>query len=128
MGDSILSFNPNDFAILEKNLIYICIQHESSTINSADSWESFRDTPQTINWVNERRISISSHWVHIKLNFSYDIDGRKIKKALITVKSYSMSHKINRVFLQSKLFEHQFSGFIDLNSIMSLNIRLLKIL
>ena len=66
--------NSCDFSIFKKNFVNICIQHISASMDSTESRKSFWKTTKSIDWVQERRIAISSGRLKIKLHFFNCID------------------------------------------------------
>lgn len=128
MGDTISTFNSNNFTIFEKNFVDISVQHECSTIDGTDSGETFWNTSQSVNWINEWWISVSSHWVHVQLNFSNNFNGWKVHKSFISIKSDSVTNKINSVFFQPEFLEHCFSWGFHVNFFVSLWVVFFEIL
>jgi len=54
-----------DLAVLEKNFVHIGIKHEGSSIDSTNSRKSFGNTSQSVDRIDEGRVSVSSHGVHV---------------------------------------------------------------
>ena len=85
VGDTIAVLDSDNLAVFEEDFVDIGVQHEGPTIHSADPGESFRDAAQTVDGVDEGRISIPAHGVGVKLDFADDLDGRQGDKAFIVV-------------------------------------------
>jgi len=106
MSNTICVLYSNYFSILKQYLINICVEHESSSIDSTDSRKPFWNTTKTINRINKWRVTISTHGISIKLNFSNHLDGRKTQEFLVSVESNCMSNEINSVWFQTKFLKH----------------------
>lgn len=128
MSNTIGALYSDDFTILEQNFANVGIKHKCSTIDSTDSWKSFWNTTQSINWINEWWVSISAHWIHIKLDLSDDFDGWFIHETLVSEQSDSVSDEVNCILLKTKLFEHKLCWLINVNFFVSFWIFLLKVL
>ena len=106
VGNTIAVLHSDNLAIFEQNLVDVGVQHESSTVDSTDPGESFGDATQTVDRVDEGRVSISSHRVGVKLNFADHLDCGQSNEALIGVESNSMTNEVNGVWLQPKFLKH----------------------
>ena len=54
LGNTIRALNSDNLAIFVKNFVDVSVQHESSAVNGTDPRETFGDTSQTENGVDER--------------------------------------------------------------------------
>lgn len=55
LGNSVRALHSNHLSVIVQDFSDVGVQHESSTVNSADSRKSFGDTAETEDRVDERR-------------------------------------------------------------------------
>ena len=127
LGDALRAFNSANFAIFKEDFIDVSVQHEGSSINSADSWEAFRNASQTEDGVDEGW-RVFAHGIHVELDLSDQFDSWTVQKAVIGVQSNCMSNEIDCVFFQPVFVKHFLSRSIDLDSIVGFGFTLFEIL
>lgn len=97
--NAVWAFDSNNSPVLEEYLIDVSVQHESASVDSADSRKPFRDASQPEDGVDEGTW-VFAHRVHVKLNFPDEIDGRSIQEAVISVEGDCVADEVNGVLFE----------------------------
>ena len=62
-GSLITALDTDDFAIFHEHLVHLRVQHVGTAVDSAQSGKCLRKTSETINWIKEWTVAISSDGV-----------------------------------------------------------------
>jgi hypothetical protein len=112
-GNLIIGLDSSDFSIFTKeNLVNVGVEHVSTSMDSAKSRETFRKTSQTIDRIEERRITILSKGFDVKLDLLDSFDGRLGEVLIISEESDCMSQEINGIIFKFMLLENIRHGLL----------------
>ena len=86
LGDFFTALYSADHSIfIEEYLVNVLVEHESTSVDSAHSGETFWDTTKTVDGVYEWRVSVSTMGVHVELDFINSFNGRSLNEGVISV-------------------------------------------
>lgn len=119
LGSFITTLDTSDLSIIAiDNFIDVLIEHESTTIDGAHSGETFRNTTETIDGIDERRVSVSTVGVHVELDLIDSFNGRSVDEVIISVEGNSVTNEINSVGGEIEFLDQSreiFLGSIDIS-------------
>ena len=102
-----LTFNSADFPIfIKEHFIYIGVEHESASVNSAHPGESLGNSTKAVERVDKRRVSVKVDRVHVHFYFFYYIQGWVLHEVVICVECNCVPNKIDCVLSKVKFFEN----------------------
>lgn len=106
LGDLLSLSDSCNLSIFENDFIDISVQHEGTSIDGTHSGESFWDTSQSVDWVDEWGITVSSMRIHIELDFFDSEMSWLLQEIIISVKGNSVSQEISGVWLKLELLNN----------------------
>lgn len=103
----VTTLDTSHFSIItEQNFITISVEHEGSTMNCAKSWEGLWKTSNTINWIQEWTVTISSLWWKIQLHLLYSVGSWLNEISVLILQCDCMTQEINGLLANSKVIEN----------------------
>jgi hypothetical protein len=127
-GDShlISSLDTVGGSVLHQNFIDILIEHKGSTVNGANSGESFWQTTKTVDGVDVRRCSVAREGVAVDLQFLDSRQCRLIHVFLIQLETHGVRNELMRIWNQSEFCVEFFHGhFGEIAAFVSLRLLLI---
>mgnify|MGYP006976780602 CR=1 FL=1 len=113
LGNFISTLDSTNLSVfIEKNLVNILVEHESTSVNGAHSRETFRDTSESIDRVDERRLTVSAMRIHIELNSLDGFNHRSVNEAIISVKGNSVTNEVDSVGTKIELLDQGREGLL----------------
>lgn len=94
--------------LIKDNFFAISVQHVGSTMNCTKSWEGLWKSTNTIDWVKEWTVTISSLGVKIKLHLLYCVNCWLAKICILVMKGHSMAQEINCILVDTIFGENIF--------------------
>jgi len=80
-----------NFAIgIESNLVNALVEHEGTSMDSTESREAFWKTTESIDWIKEWTVTVSSLRIEIQLHFLDGVDCRLKKICVLVLESNCM--------------------------------------
>lgn len=96
--------------VVVQDLFNVLVEHESTTLDRTHSRETFRNTTKTVDWVDERRVTISSDGVHIQFDFVDSFDSRSFQELVIRVQRNGVTDEIDSIWFQIELAQQLSHG------------------
>jgi hypothetical protein len=81
-------------------------------VNGTEARETLRKSTKTINGIEERRVTVLTKRVNVKLDLLQGFLSRSLKIVIIVVESDCMTQEINSVVLKLKLLENISHGLL----------------
>jgi len=98
LGSFVTALDASDLSgFVIDDFIDILVEHESTTIDGAHSGETFGDTTETIDGIDERRVSVSTVGIHVELDLINSFNGRSVDEVIISVEGNSVTNEINGI-------------------------------
>ncbi len=105
------------------DFINILVEHESTTIDGAHSGETFGDTTETIDGIDEGRVSVSTVGIHVELDLIDGFNSGSLDEAIISVKSDGVTNEINSVGGEIELLDQSLERFLGaINTLVSFGV------
>jgi len=105
-GIGAASDTANLATLVINDLLNVLIQHESTTMDGAHSGETFGDTTQTVDGVQEGRVTISAMRVHVQLDLLDALISGSLNETIISVKGNSVTDEIDDIDGKIVLLDH----------------------
>jgi hypothetical protein len=96
----------NNLARLEQDLVNVRVEHVGAAVDSAQSAERLWQTTKTIDWVEERRVTVLAKRVHVKSHLANRVNRGLLEIRVITMECNSVSKEINSVLRKTVGLEH----------------------
>ena len=97
LGSVFSTSDSDSLSIFEQNLVNLGVEHVSSSMNCAKSGESLRKTSKTVDWVQERRVTISSNGLEVKLDLENCVCSWLVQVIVCSMECHGVTKEINRV-------------------------------
>lgn len=112
------SLDTRHLTILIQDLIDVCVQHVSSTVDGGQTSKALRELTQSVKRVNVGRLSVASHGIHIQSNTVDGLSGLPGFGDVIVrlVQSHGVSDKVTGGSLERELIVyilHGASGHVE---------------
>lgn len=103
--------------VVVEDLIDVLVEHEGTSLDRTHSREAFWDTTETIDGVDERRVTVTADRIHVKLDFIDGFNGGTVEETIIGEQRDSVTNEIDGVGFEFELvqeFSHGHAGEIVL--------------
>lgn len=111
-----VALDAHHLAVLEQDFVDVRVQHERAAVDGADAGESLGDPTQPVNRVDEGRVTVPAHRVHVQLDLIDQVDGWELHKGLVVIQGDCVSDKVDCVGFQFELVQHVFGGLVHIDS------------
>lgn len=105
-GFLLAAANSADLAILiEEHFVDGLIEHVGSAVDGAKARETFGETAETVDRVEERRVSVFADRFDVELHFLESLHAGAHTVVVVDFERDGVTQKVNRVFLEGILLE-----------------------
>lgn len=105
LGDLFSLSDSSNLSVFENDFIDISIEHEGSSVDGTHSGESLWNSSQSVDWIDEWRITVSSVRVHVELDFLDSVNSWLLKEIVVGIESDGVSQEISSVWLKLELLD-----------------------
>ena len=87
---------------IEKNLINVRVEHVGTTVDSTETRERLRQASKAVHWVQERRVTVLAHRLHIQLHFLAGVNCRGLEIGVLDMKGDSVAQEVDCLGLEAE--------------------------
>lgn len=104
LGDFISRLDTTDLSILTVDeAIHRLVEHVSTSVNCRKTRETFRQSAQTIHWVNERRTTILHHRIQVQLAGLDCWTACLVHVSVVALQGNGVANEVNGPLLKPEL-------------------------
>jgi len=101
-GGFLAATNTDGATGLEKNLVHRGVKHVSAAVDGAETREGLGEATKTVDGVEEGRVTVLAHRLHVELHLAGSLDGWLLQVRVLDVQGNSVAQEIDGLSLKTE--------------------------